>query len=199
MLQSRFHFIESLESRRLLTAQVVLQIIGTDASDLIVVAQSGNTITVTENSGTPQVFQVGQISRVSIASGSGNDRIDCTTLKVRLSASGENGDDTIIGSEASDRIDGGDGEDSILGGKGSDKIRGQDENDTVRGGKGNDTVEGNEGEDFITGDEGNDLLNANDDLFEDTVSGGTGIDIAEVDDELGITDDVDNTVETVNE
>lgn len=39
---------------------------------------------------------------------------------------------------------------------------------------------------------------ANDDIFEDTVSGGTGIDIAEVDDELGITDVVDDTVETVN-
>lgn len=185
--------VEPLEGRQLLTAQVVLQVVATGADDVIVIAQDATSITVTEN-GVAQTFAIGQITRVTIDAENGNDRIDCTTLKIQVSIDGDQGDDTIIGSEKSDRIDGGPGEDSINGGKGHDKVRGEEDDDIVRGGKGNDTVEGNAGEDRLTGDENDDFLDANDDIFEDTVNGGTGIDRAHVDD-AGVTDDVEDTIE----
>ena len=185
--------VEPLEGRQLLTAQVVLQVVATGADDVIVIAQDATSITVTEN-GVAQTFAIGQITRVTIDAENGNDRIDCTTLKIQVSIDGDQGDDTIVGSEKSDRIDGGPGEDSINGGKGHDKVRGEEDDDTVRGGKGNDTVEGNAGEDRLTGDENDDFLDANDDIFEDTVNGGTGIDRAHVDD-VGVTDDVEDTIE----
>ena len=198
MLNDRM-FVETLEDRRLLSAQVILAVTATSSSDVIVIDQEGSSgnITVTEN-GVAQTFSLGQISRVTIDAGNGNDRVDCTTLKVPVSIDGNDGDDTIIGSEKSDRIDGGPGDDSINGGKGHDKVRGEDDDDTVRGGKGNDTVEGNNGEDRLTGDENDDFLDANDDLFEDTVNGGSGFDRAHIDDDLGITDDTEDTIEDLD-
>ena len=174
-------FIVTLEDRRLLSAQVILAVTATSAADVIVIDQEGSSgnITVTEN-GVAQTFSLGQISRVTIDAGNGNDRVDCTTLKIPVSIDGDDGDDTIIGSEKSDRIDGGPGGDSI------------------NGGKGNDTVEGNDGEDRLTGDENDDFLNANDDLFEDTVNGGSGFDRADIDDDLGITDDTEDTIEDLS-
>jgi Ca2+-binding RTX toxin-like protein len=190
--------IEPLEARRLLTAEVILQVIGTDSGDSITVSQTQTSIVVTEN-GVSQTFQIGQITRVVIDGNGGNDNIDCTTLKTKCSIDGDDGDDTVIGSEKSDRIDGGEGEDSLIGGKGSDNMRGEDDDDIVRGGKGNDTVNGGSGEDNLTGDENDDLLNANDDIFEDTLTGGSGTDTAEVDDELGVSDNIVDTIETVND
>ena len=189
--------VETLEERRLLSAQVILAVTATSAADVIVIAQDASNITVTEN-GVAQTFAIGQISRVTIDAGNGNDRVDCTTLKIPVSIDGDDGDDTIIGSEKSDRIDGGPGGDSINGGKGNDKLRGEEDDDTVRGGKGNDTVEGNDGEDRLTGDENDDFLDAADDLFEDTVNGGSGFDRAHIDDDLGITDDTEDTIEDLD-
>ena len=190
--------IEPLETRRLLSAEVILQVIGSDSADSITISQNETNIIVTEN-GVSRTFQIGEITRVIIEGNGGNDNIDCTTLKTKCSIDGDDGDDTVIGSEKSDRIDGGEGEDSLIGGKGSDNMRGEDDDDIVRGGKGNDTVNGGSGEDNLTGDENDDLLDANDDIFEDTLTGGSGIDRAEVDDELGISDNIVDLIEEVNE
>src|ERR1051326_29699 len=72
-----------------------------------------------------------------IASGpaSGND-----TLSRINSAYGEFGNDTLIGDENSNRLDGGSGNDSMAGGGGSDDLDDRQGRDTIDGGSGNDNV-----------------------------------------------------------
>src|SRR6266850_2432278 len=69
---------------------------------------------------------------------------------------GTAGNDTIIGGDEDDLIQGlggldflqgGRGDDAVLGGDGNDTIGGNDGNDWLRGGAGNDTVTGNAGQD----------------------------------------------------
>ncbi|MCP3733423.1 Ig-like domain-containing protein [Sphingomonas sp. RP10(2022)] len=107
--------------------------------------------------------------------------------------SSSNGNQTIVGTNASDLLLGGNGNDKITGGSGNDVINagaGNDYvdagagNDTVFGGDGNDTILGGLGNDTLYGDDGNDSLDGgdgNDVLFggegNDTLLGGAGNDI----------------------
>ncbi|NQV25154.1 MAG: hypothetical protein HQ518_12390, partial [Rhodopirellula sp.] len=101
-----------------------------------------------------------------------------------VTINGEGGDDTLIGSNGDDFINGGagndtlsgnGGNDSMLGGAGSDSIDGGSANDTLAGNGGNDTLNGGTGLDSIDGGSGNDILDGGDD--NDTVLGGTGFDL----------------------
>lgn len=74
---------------------------------------------------------------------------------------GLDGDDTLIGGDAGDRIDGGAGFDWIVGGDGDDEIDGGSQYDTILAGAGDDTVRGGHGCDEVR-------LGAGDDVFEDT-------------------------------
>src|SRR5262245_60437664 len=190
------YFTEELEMRRLLAAQVV-NIDGTSDGDTIAFERSGSTITVTTN-GQAQTFNRADVIRFVVDGDDGDDRIDATGLNIRMTLNGQDGDDTIFGSAKSDRLIGGDGDDEILGNKGHDFVRGEAGEDTLRGNRGNDTLEGGSGEDTMRGDRGNDHIDANDDFFEDQVSGNSGQDSAEVDDDSLINDNVD-TVEDVSD
>jgi len=64
------------------------------------------------------------------------------------------GADTVLGSDANDRLNGGAGDDVIYGDIGNDKLNGNTGNDTLYGGLGNDTLQGSGGDDRLEGGAG---------------------------------------------
>lgn len=135
---------------------------------------------------------------VTTSGGAGNDTLIGGSSRDQLSAQdgddvligngsgdvfeGGSGNDSIDGGGGPDTCEGGDGEDTILGGAGNDALSGAAGNDHVEGGEGDDVVEGSAGDDFVHGGRGadalfgwagNDTLFA-DDMFPDTLAGGTG-------------------------
>ncbi len=60
-------------------------------------------------------------------------------------ANGGDGNDTLIGSEYSDRLNGGDGNDEVFGMGGDDRVNAGDGDDTITGGEGDDEIFGNGG------------------------------------------------------
>jgi Ca2+-binding RTX toxin-like protein len=89
---------------------------------------------------------------------------------------GGRGNDAIVGSEASNRLDGRGGNDSIGGGAGNDQLLGAGGNDLLNGGAGNDRLDGGEGTDALNGSDGNDGLVGGPGA--DVFNGGGGIDLA---------------------
>jgi len=71
---------------------------------------------------------------------------------------GRGGNDTIFGFDDTDRLFGNQGTDLIYGNTGNDTINGGEGSDTIYGGKDNDLISGDLGSDFISGDIGNDTL-----------------------------------------
>ena len=97
---------------------------------------------------------------------------------------GHGGPDTLIGEDGDDRMYGGDGTDVVIGGTGDDLLRGgddldvlfgQDGNDDLRGDLGQDWLEGGEGDDQLTGGFGNDVLGGGEGA--DVIDGGAGDDM----------------------
>jgi len=84
------------------------------------------------------------------------------------------GDDTIVGTRASELLRGLAGNDKISGGSGNDRIYGDDGADTLSGDDGNDFLYGGTGNDVVTGGNGNDTLYGED--GDDTLAGGAGDD-----------------------
>jgi Ca2+-binding RTX toxin-like protein len=92
--------------------------------------------------------------------GDGNDLLDASDpgLEAGDSMSGENGDDTLLGSAHGDIMDGGMGNDTINGGDGADVIKGDSgEEDSVNQ-YGSDTLNGDAGSDKIIGGGNGDTL-----------------------------------------
>ena len=87
---------------------------------------------------------------------------------------GTSDDDTLVGSELQDTLDGLDGDDLLQGLGGDDTLLGGDDDDTLEGNEGNDKLFGGDDDDFLEGGEGNDTLGGEDD--DDTIFGGSGID-----------------------
>jgi len=80
-------------------------------------------------------------SRVGVdLGGQGDDLIDLSSSTDRNFASGGQGDDTIIGTAATDFLVGGAGNDSLLGAAGDDSLVGGVGNDTLAGGGGIDVI-----------------------------------------------------------
>jgi Ca2+-binding RTX toxin-like protein len=71
---------------------------------------------------------------------------------------GTNGNDTIIGDDQENILDGGKGDDSIVGFQKSDTLMGGHGNDTLNGRAGNDLIIGGADKDILTGGMGNDLF-----------------------------------------
>lgn len=88
-----------------------------------------------------------------------------------------NGNDSIVGGELDDIINGLDGNDTIRGGAGDDIIAGGNGNDDLYGGSGNDLIDGGSGADNIYGGTGRDCLRGG--LGRDYVDGGDGNDTVE--------------------
>jgi Ca2+-binding RTX toxin-like protein len=187
-VQARSSMFEPLEERRMLSAAVILQIGGTTGDDTIVVERVGNTITVTEN-GNVQVFQRGGISVIVIDGNEGDDLIDLRKADLRSRVEGDDGDDTILGSNRNDRLEGDAGNDVVKGNHGNDKLIGDDGRDTLKGGAGDDHLDGGNDRDRLFGDSGNDNIDSRDTFWEDDDFGGSGTDHATIDDLLGLNDD----------
>jgi Ca2+-binding RTX toxin-like protein len=109
-----------------------------------------------------------------IAGGGGDDSI-----------LGEDGNDTLEGGAGADNpISGGDGNDTIFGGDGDDRgLTGDGGDDTIDGGPGNDDVRGGPGSDTVLGGEGDDRLEIAGEFEpdptegDDTLDGGPGADV----------------------
>ena len=158
------------------------------------------------------------IPQVTVAGGNGDDTISVTNIDLvcrgsivlqgnngddlltgqnakigamRLRMEGDDGNDTIVGTQGNDtlsgdagndRIKGGLGNDLIFGGTGIDSLNGDGGDDTLIGGDGSDTLigdgadtlSGDAGNDSLRGDQGNDILSGGD--GNDTASGGDGND-----------------------
>ena len=184
------------------------QVNGTKLADSITVGSTGNALTVAAGGSTLIVsgnlqnvvvdglagndtITIGDVSTVGflqliVRGGDGNDTLTAAGTNigaVRLSLSGDLGNDTLIGSNGADTLDGGAGNDAANGGDGNDTIFGGLGNDQIGGGLGNDFIDGGDGNDFVNGDAGNDSIlggNGSDTLKgadgADTLNGGAGND-----------------------
>ncbi len=124
---------------------------------------------------------------VVVNGGDGNDLINgvgANLGRTRLFVNGDAGNDTIVGTNGDDVINGGLGDDAVNGQAGNDSISGAQGEDVLSGGLGNDSIDGGNGADFLTGQAGDDSINGgdgNDTLrgFEgnDTLIGVTGDDL----------------------
>ncbi len=159
----------------------------TDSGDSVV---AGNQC-VRLNTSTIRCAAAG-VSSVRVDSGSGNDRVNLTSVtrpsRVDTGAGndvvyggtardivyGQSGNDYLFGQAGNDHLDGGTGNDYLLGGPGNDVLAGQAGNDSLYGGSGNDYLLGGLGNDRLLGQDGNDILRGQD--GDDTLYGGTGND-----------------------
>jgi Ca2+-binding RTX toxin-like protein len=85
---------------------------------------------------------------------------------------GRGGNDTLNGGIGADTVDGGAGADSLGGGAGLDILLGGADNDTIDGGNDDDQLAGDGGEDSLLGGSGNDTLIGG--SGNDTLDGGVG-------------------------
>lgn len=140
-----------------------------------VTALSGNSFQVNETTIKSQAvdnqYVFGpSISAIVIEGQNGNDTISAAGLSgVAVSIYGDDGDDTLTGSNGDDKVDGGEGNDTINeaagsnvidGGEGNDRITAQSTgNNNVIGGDGDDTIATGSGSDSVFGGLGNDQIN----------------------------------------
>src|SRR4051794_17393165 len=160
--------LETLESRRLLSASVVsgtLQIVGTNAADAIVVYASPPqapgfyvvAISALNNARREEFrFPIAGVTSVSVRALAGDDivRLDALNerdqdVRVPSRIDGGLGSDLLVGTIARDLITGGFGNDSIFAKGGNDWLDGGWGGDTLHGGDGNDYVYGGVGDDYV--------------------------------------------------
>jgi VCBS repeat-containing protein len=87
---------------------------------------------------------------------------------------GTNSTDLILAINGSDTVNAGDGNDIVIGGNGSDTLNGDAGSDIIDGGSGNDILSGGSGADILSGGAGNDVLDG--DSGSDILNGGAGDD-----------------------
>ncbi|WP_321336316.1 DUF5801 repeats-in-toxin domain-containing protein [Breoghania sp.] len=87
------------------------------------------------------------------------------------------GDDEVYGGAGDDTLIGGIGEDYLQGNTGNDRLFGGADDDTLRGGKNDDYLEGGTGDDTVLGDLGDDTIVWNVGDGNDTIDGGTGVEV----------------------
>jgi Ca2+-binding RTX toxin-like protein len=90
---------------------------------------------------------------------------------------GTNQRDIIIGYGGNDRIDGGNGADCLAGGADDDRIDGSSGDDIIAGDAGKDTIDGGVGNDLVFGGDDDDTIQGAD--GNDTLNGGNGNDTIE--------------------
>jgi len=113
-----------------------------------------------------------------------------------LNETGDDGNDSLVGTPGNDTLNGAQGNDTLVGLAGNDRLLGGTGNDMIYGGSGTDTLNGGDGDDFIFGgaapDDLRDLIFAgagddsvdagagNDEVYgqsgDDTLAGGAGVD-----------------------
>ncbi len=150
------------------------------------------------SSGRAFSYAPGQVRRVDLFGGAGNDKFTSRGLgpvRVRMFGRGGNdfllggpGRDVIVGGAGNDLIHGRGGDDILLGGVGNDVISGGDGNDILDGDVGDDRLIGGAGTDAISGGNGNDVIIALDGRTTDTADGGNGSDVIWRDQNGALTD-----------
>ncbi len=189
-----FSGLESLEQRRLLSAELLgeeLRIDGTEGDDAIVIeaGEEGQVVLFGVDGVEDGTVFDGVGSIIARLKG-GDDQATVvgmlltaagTPMSVRIQGGegndtliGGDGSETLLGGEGDDEIDAGGGDDEIRGGAGDDLIIGGDGNDEIVGGKNADEVRGGRGSDTLIGGFGFDNLIGG--AGGDTVVGGGGRD-----------------------
>lgn len=174
-------------------ADGVLTATGTGFCDKILFEQAGGILSVSANEKTGD-FLVGDLERIVVLAGEGNDIVKGPQITVPLEVHGGPGDDIIKTGAASDTILAGAGNDDVRSGAGDDSVQGESGDDIVRGQDGNDNLDGGNERDTLIGENGSDTLTGgtdrdrlvggpgDDDLDggsnKDTLTGGSGNDIA---------------------
>ena len=177
-MQNQYTPCESLEARRLLSADVVngtLMVVGTAGPDRIRVWEhreaKGRSIVGYIDAlmlgRPPEVFgfPAEGIYSVLVRAGGGDDDVDLSDSPL---------DPISWPLSIPSRIDAGLGDDHVTGTRQKDFILGGFGNDTIRGNDGNDWIDGGWGNDFLNGDGDNDLVSGG--RGNDTVYGGWGDD-----------------------
>jgi large repetitive protein len=138
----------------------VLEIVGTQAADNIIVTDGNGQFRVTTSflAGPPLTFNGGGVQSIHILGLGGNDNI-VIAGNISIPA-------FIEGGDGNDQITSGAGNDLVLAGAGDDSVSAGDGNDIVIGGGGNDNLDGGTGSNILIGGAGS-----------DTLSGGSGDDL----------------------
>ena len=193
-------FIESIESRRLLSAALaddgtltvtgdasnnVIQVFAHERLGKVLVLEATRTVSPT---GRPVIsnvsrsmFDLSKVTSVVVNAGEGNDIVSLSSA-IPGAINGDAGNDLLRGGRGDDEISGGAGNDIVYGGGGDDDID---------GGEGNDYLIGGAGADNLSGGAGDDRILAVDLKSTDSISGGDGDDKAFVDDGDTVADDVE--------
>ncbi|MCU0534402.1 MAG: hypothetical protein MUD14_10970 [Hydrococcus sp. Prado102] len=113
----------------------------------------------------------GAIEKVRLTGNTADNTIDASAALLidRTFLFGNQGNDTIKGSQGLDQISGGSGNDSLVGGAGFNFIDGNDGNDILIGGNDDNNLEGGAGNDIVQG-------GAEGDFFQESLFDGAGDD-----------------------
>ncbi len=167
-------------------ADGLLTIVGTPRRDVIEVRPGAEPgiVVLRGVDGVPRNTAFPNVTRISIASLEGHDRI--VVASGLRDVNGAFIGCSIDSGPGNDVIDGGDGDDRVIAGIGNDVVRGRGGHDDIdlgagndagSGGTGDDSIDGGQGFDRIFGDSGNDDLDGGSEG--DVVRGGDGDDSAE--------------------
>ena len=164
--------LETLEDRSLLSisfnpASGSLNIVGTAAADTAEVSSPSAGVLraslTTASETETQDFALADVNLVVFSGADGDDEFTNLT-GVSANASGNGGDDTLIGGSGPDTLKGDSGDDLVSGSLGNDSLKGGSGNDVLLGGAGDDELQGESDDDQLSGKSGN-----------DTIEGGSGI------------------------
>ncbi len=123
----------------------VLTVIGTDQGETTSIGCAGSEVTVdgASPSGGPEACS--NLREIRVNAGGGDDRVSLAEVArstfsnlVSISVSGDDGDDTLIGSDFADVLSGGGGADVVRGGSGADRLVPGPGYNQVEGGDGRD-------------------------------------------------------------
>jgi len=114
---------------------------GTEGPDALSVLAARGTVTVQSEGTTIGTFRQKQFTRLIVAAGAGDDRVDVTGLfKKPVQLSGGDGNDVLAGGKGKDVLLGGPGDDQLSGSGGNDILIGGDGADALHGGQQNDLL-----------------------------------------------------------
>ncbi len=135
---------------------------------------------ILSNSGTVDLTGAAMTNIDEIRGNSGVNTVVLTGMANGQTVNTLGGNDSVLGSDGNDILDGGTENDTLRGNLGNDTLIGGDGADSLQGNDGNDVLIGGVGLDVLIGDAGNDTFRIN--LISDisglaeTVDGGTDID-----------------------
>src|SRR4051812_1307734 len=141
--------VDALEERRLLAATLgangVLTVVGTDATDNIVVSLNAtdNTKIDVDINGTVSSFArlktdgTAAINSIVVFGLAGDDKIAINQANGAITTPA-----VLVGGAGNDSLVGAGGNDLLFGGAGNDSLFGNDGNDTLTGGSGTDSLDG---------------------------------------------------------